>query len=205
MNRLSKILMVAALPAAILTSAAPASAGASDYLGEITRVGYTFCPRGTFEANGALLPISQWQALFSLYGTTYGGDGRTTFALPDLRGRNPIGQGNGPGLTPYQIGQRGGAETTQFTVNSMPAHNHSGRVLAENTATADTGNPKDATLARSTLNIFSDNTPPTGSTALNAGTLQVNNNGGNQAADSHSPFLAVRYCISNIGVYPSRS
>ena len=100
--------------AAIITAtlAAPsAQAGPDEYLGEILTVGFNFCPRGTLEADGRLLPISQNTALFSLLGTMYGGDGRTTFALPDLRGRVVVGAGQGPGLTERRQGERGGVET----------------------------------------------------------------------------------------------
>ena len=100
--------------AAIITAtlAAPsAQAGPDEYLGEILTVGFNFCPRGTLEADGRLLPISQNTALFSLLGTMYGGDGRTTFALPDLRGRVVVGAGQGPGLTERRLGERGGVET----------------------------------------------------------------------------------------------
>ena len=99
--------------AAIITAtlAAPsAQAGPDEYLGEILTVGFNFCPRGTLEADGRLLPISQNTALFSLLGTMYGGDGRTTFALPDLRGRVVVGAGQGPGLTERRLGERGGVE-----------------------------------------------------------------------------------------------
>ncbi len=82
-------------------------------------VGYTFCPRGWMDADGRLLPISQNTALFSLYGTTFGGDGRTTFGLPDLRGRVPMQTGSGPGLSPRQMGQSGGSETNTLTVDTI--------------------------------------------------------------------------------------
>jgi microcystin-dependent protein len=89
-------------------------ARSAPFLGEIMITGMTFCPRSWVEANGQLLSISQHQSLFSLYGTTYGGDGRTTFALPDLRGRTPIHAGQGPGLSNYSLGQKGGQETTDI-------------------------------------------------------------------------------------------
>lgn len=98
----------------------PASAQEA-YLGEIKLVGFNFCPRGTMPADGQLLPISQYSALFSLYGTYYGGDGRTTFALPDLRGRVPVHAGQGPGLKPYREGQRGGSEFSRGVPNTAAA------------------------------------------------------------------------------------
>ena len=104
------MLSAALIGGALLVAAPTAEAGPDEYLGEIMTVGFNFCPRGTLEADGRLLPINQNQALFSLFGTIYGGDGRTSFALPDLRGRTMIGSGNGPGLTPRQMGEKGGIE-----------------------------------------------------------------------------------------------
>lgn len=104
---------VAALAASAFAMAPTASAGPDEYLGEILTVGFNFCPRGTLEADGRLLPISNNTALFSLYGTYYGGDGRTTFALPDLRGRTIIGAGQGHGLTNRYIASQGGTETNE--------------------------------------------------------------------------------------------
>jgi microcystin-dependent protein len=104
--------MATALAGALMTGTAPAAhAGPDEYLGEIITAGFNFCPRGTLEADGRLLPIIENTALFSLLGTMYGGDGRTTFALPDLRGRTIIGAGQGPGLTERRQGQAGGTET----------------------------------------------------------------------------------------------
>lgn len=104
--------LIASLAALTLTGfeATPASAGTDEYIGEIMLVGFNFCPRGTTEADGKLLPIASNTALFSLLGTMYGGDGRTTFAVPDLRGRNVVGAGRGTGLSDYRIGEKGGAE-----------------------------------------------------------------------------------------------
>ena len=120
---IQKFAMAAALTGALMAGAAPAAhAGPDEYLGEILTVGFNFCPRGTLEADGRLLPISQNTALFSLLGTMYGGDGRTTFALPDLRGRTIIGEGQGPGLSSRRIGQRGGSEAN----NAAPAVVHEG-------------------------------------------------------------------------------
>nr|WP_321509102.1 tail fiber protein [uncultured Hyphomonas sp.] len=106
-----KLTIAAALTSAMIAAAPAAHAGPDEYLGEIITVGFNFCPRGTMEADGRLLPINENTALFSLLGTMYGGDGRTTFALPDLRGRTIIGAGQGPGLPDYRIGEKGTAGT----------------------------------------------------------------------------------------------
>lgn len=94
------------------------------FVGTIGIFGFNWAPRGWAQCNGQLLPIAQYSALFSLIGTYYGGDGRTTFALPDLRGRVPVNYGQGPGLSPYQIGQRGGAEQISITIPNLPSHSH---------------------------------------------------------------------------------
>ena len=205
MKRLAKLAVIASAPAALMSTATPASAGVDEYLGELMLVGYNFCPRGSFEANGALLPIASWQALFSLYGTTFGGDGRTSFGLPDLRGRSPIGQGSGPGLPPVQWGERSGSTSFTLNVTQMPSHNHTGEVRSENAVQADTGNPAGNAIARSTLTIYSNNSPPTAAGAMHPGTLFINNTGGNQPVDKRSPYLGMRYCVVNSGIYPSRN
>ena len=112
-------------------------AGAEDFIGTIDMVGFGFAPRDWATCDGQLLAISSYSALFSLLGTTYGGDGRTTFQLPDLRGRVPIGRGSGPGLSNYNWGQSGGTETVTLSTQQIPSHNHS---FAVNTAggTSDT-------------------------------------------------------------------
>ena len=94
------------------------------FLGQVILFGGSFAPRNWEFCDGQLLAISQWQALYSILGTTYGGDGRTNFALPDLRSRIPIGQGSGPGLTTRQLGSKGGSETVTLTTADMPSHNH---------------------------------------------------------------------------------
>ena len=107
------LLVAGAITAAFAAAPPTAHAAPDEYLGEIMTVGFNFCPRGTLEADGRLLPINQFSALFSLLGTTYGGDGRTTFALPDLRGRTMVGSGTGAGLSDRRMGERGGTESHQ--------------------------------------------------------------------------------------------
>ncbi len=128
-----KFAMAAALTGALMVGAAPAAgAGMDDYLGEIVTVGFNFCPRGMMEADGRLLPIAENTALFSLLGTLYGGDGRTTFALPDLRGRVMVGAGQGPGLTDRRQGERGGTESD--IAGPALAHDGGADPLGESTA-----------------------------------------------------------------------
>lgn len=185
----------------MLFLAAPAHAQ-DLYMGQIIAVGFTYCPTGTVEANGQLMPISQNQALFSLFGTTYGGDGRSTFALPDLRGRRAIGQGQGPGLQQYTQGQAGGAETVTLTAGQMPAHSHSGRVRATSQA-ANTDNPANAALAdpASARPAYAGTDP---NTNMRAGTVQTDSTGGGQPASIVDPYLTIRYCVVMAGIYPPR-
>src|SRR6056297_1754420 len=124
-NRIKTLAATVALSTAALLSPKPAEAQAFEqFLGQIMMVGYNFCPRGWANADGQLLPISSNSALFSLYGTTFGGDGRTTFALPDLRGRVPIHPGQGIGLPNYTLGQRGGQASITLGIDNLPPHEH---------------------------------------------------------------------------------
>lgn len=155
-----------------------------------------FAPRGWALCDGQLLSIAQNQALFSLLGTTYGGDGRTTFALPDLRGRAPIHAGQGPGLSPRQLGERSGTESVTLTVNQMPAHNHALQVYAESAKTATVANN---VLGNAQSETYSDQ-PPDG--RMNPNAIGVTGEG--QPVGVMSPFLAINFVIALQGVFPSR-
>jgi microcystin-dependent protein len=173
-------------------------------IGEIRMFGGNFAPRSWALCEGQLLAISQNQALFSILGTTYGGDGRTTFALPDLRGRVAISPGTGPGLPTYSLGQRGGTPTNTLNVTQLPSHNH---VAAVNIPiSGDDGTTDEAGGLLSTTdgakvyggaasgNYNGGNTPVT-----------VGNTGGNQPVNNMQPYLAVHYIIALQGIFPSRS
>jgi microcystin-dependent protein len=170
------------------------------FIGEIVMFGGNFAPRSWAFCDGQLLSIAQNTALFSSLGTTYGGDGRTTFGLPDLRGRVPIGPRNGPGLSSYALGQRGGAETVTLTANQMPSHNHAAA------AAGPAGNSNDAIG-----NIWADDagvSSATYSSAAAAGTMRgdaIGNAGGNQAHENRQPYLAVNFIICLQGIFPSRN
>jgi microcystin-dependent protein len=172
------------------------------FLGEIRMFAGNFAPRGWALCDGQILPISQYDALFSLLGTMYGGDGRTSFGLPDLRGRAPIHAGSGPGLTPRPVGQKGGAETVTLTVNQLPAHSHQAQIKADSTvATSD--NPQKALLARN-----AGSTPQYGitpNTALSDSAVTITSAGGGQSHPNMQPFLTVNYIIALQGIYPSRN
>lgn len=158
-------------------------------LGEIRVFSYTAPPDGWAACDGQLLPISQNQELFSLLGTTYGGDGQTTFALPNLKGRVPIHVGNG-----HMLGQAGGERSHALTVGELPAHVHIARA---STANANTPNPGNAALAAA-LNLYST---PTNLTPLSTPT--VAEAGGNQPHPNMQPFLGLNFCIALTGVAPS--
>lgn len=163
------------------------------FLGQIQAFGFNFAPRGWAHCNGQLLPIAQNTALFSLLGTIYGGDGRTTFGLPDLRGRVPMSFGSGVGVSPKSIGQRGGTETNTLGVNNLPAHNHAIAAKAE----GDTDDPNGNVVAGDGTNAF-------GATSdINAQTTA--NTGGGQAVNNMQPYVVINYCIALTGLFPSRS
>ncbi len=169
------------------------------FLGQIQMFGFNFPPRGWAHCNGQLLPIAQNQALFSLLGTTFGGDGRTTFGLPDLRGRAAIHVGTGPGLNPVQWGERSGAERVQLTSQSLPSHSHTGRVRASGNP-ADTNNP--TANAPGLAEAYSSQDP---SVDMRDGTVQTNNTGGGQAFSIRNPLLGIYHSIAMTGIYPSRN
>ena len=169
---------------------------ADPYIGEIRMFAGNFAPLGWAFCNGALLPIAQYEALFSLLGTTYGGDGQTTFALPDLRGRGPIHAGQGPGLTNHPQGEQGGTETVTLTVAQMPAHTHA---PAASSAAGTSSHPNGNVWAASST---SDNQyAGTSNTTMNPATIGVA--GGNQPHDNRQPVLAINFIISLEGIYPS--
>jgi microcystin-dependent protein len=159
---------------------------------------FSFAPQGWALCNGQLLPIAQNQALFSLLGTTYGGDGRTTFALPDLRSRVPVHQGQGPGLSPYAEGQAGGTETVTLAAAQMPGHTHP--VTASSSA-ATSDNPAARTLARPASPIY--HTEPGQHAVMGANML--GEAGGSQPHDNIQPYLVLTFCIALTGIFPSQN
>lgn len=169
------------------------------FIGEIRLFGGNFQIRGWAFCDGRLLPISGNDALFNLIGTTYGGDGQSTFALPDLRGRVPVHMGQGPGLSSYIIGQNGGAETVTLTTNTMPAHTHTPTC---NGAGPSSTNPNNTVWANSANDV--SYTAPAGITGqMNA--QAAGPNGGNQPHENMLPYQAINYIIALEGVFPSRN
>ncbi len=168
-------------------------------IGEIRIFAGNFAPRSWAFCEGQLLSIAQNQALFSILGTTYGGDGRTTFGLPDLRGRVAIGPGNGPGLPDYRLGAKGGAPTNTLNVSQLPSHNHPTAVQV-NTGQAGESNPQNQFLGAAS-NTYSETA--TANAAL--GGVTSGNSGGNQSVNNMQPYLAVYYIIALQGIFPSRN
>lgn len=174
--------------------------GGSQFIGEIRMVGFNFAPQGWAKCDGQLLQINQNQALFSLLGTIYGGNGTTTFGLPDLRGRVPMHAGSGPGLTPRSIGQRGGSETVNLTVNQLPSHNHAA-VIHTNESEGDSALPSGNFLAKSGTGGYTSVFPDS---QLADSAVTVANAGGDQAHDTLQPYQAVNFIIALVGLFPSQ-
>lgn len=169
------------------------------FIGAIVLFCGNFAPQGWALCNGQLLPISQWTALFSILGTTYGGDGRTNFALPDLRGRVPIHPGQGPGLSNYTLGQTGGLETATLSVNNLPSHSHT--LNGDNTAGGkEFPGPAHVIGASMTDKMYSVNPP---NTSMNP--RSIGNTGNTQPFSIVQPFECINYIIALQGIFPSRN
>jgi microcystin-dependent protein len=187
---------------------------AEPFIGQVMIFAGNFAPRNWAYCDGTLLQISQNQALFSLLGTNYGGDGRVTFALPDLRGRVPLAPGTGPGLANYRLGQEGGVEDVTLNSTQMPSHSHTATATTTTTIMAEgsPGTVSDPTgnILASGTNIFRPNSraedvamdPDMVSAET---TVNVSATGGGQVHENRQPYLAINYIIALQGIYPSRS
>jgi microcystin-dependent protein len=174
------------------------------FLGEIRMVGFNFAPSGWALCNGQTMSIQQYAALFSLLGTTYGGNGTTNFNLPNLQGRVPIHPGSGAGLSPYVIGQNGGTENVTLLSNQMPTHNH---LVNVNSQPGINANPTNGILAETATADRSPVLTHTYTTAAATGTLApsaVSIAGGNQSHPNIQPYLTVNFIIALVGIFPSR-
>lgn len=182
----------------MIIGSAPTKANAQEaFLAEVKLFAGNFAPRGWMKCEGQLLPISQYSALFSLLGTIYGGDGRTTFALPDMRGRVAVGVGNGPGLSPVREGQKHGAETATITINQLPSHEHNLENVTEiDIKTSPGNNNNNNNDSKKALSPVATG----GST-----TVTTTNTGGSQAISIKPPSLGMIYIICVQGIFPSRS
>ncbi len=171
------------------------------FIAEIRIFAGNFAPRGWAFCDGQLLPISQNTALFSLIGTTYGGDGRTTTALPNLKGRAPMHPGSGPGLTARRLGERGGAGTVTLTAAQMPQHTHTLRASTDAADEEGTTNPANAAAGQPepASRLYG------GVANLGAMAAMTQSVGGGQPHNNLQPYLVMNYIIALVGLYPSRS
>lgn len=171
---------------------------ASPFIGEIRLFAGNFAPRSYAFCDGQLVPIAQYDALFNLIGTTYGGDGETTFALPDLRGRVPVHQGTGPGSSTVTIGEMSGVETVTLTSNTLPAHTHA--LLATDAPAGATAGPAGNVLATASAPLYA-----AGASDEPMAAAAVGASGGSQPHDNMAPFLCIHFIIALEGVFPSRN
>lgn len=176
---------------------------AEPFLGQIIVVGFNFAPRGYATCDGQIMSIAQNTALFSLLGTTFGGDGQVTFGLPDLRGRVSIHQGQGPGLTPRTMGEVSGQESVTLLSTQMPQHSH----LMSASTTATTANPAGGVPAAPFVDASGDAVKAYAATSSGASlsAAAVGTAGGNQPHANMQPYLTVNYSIALEGIYPSRN
>lgn len=194
------IMLMMGVAGGMVWSLLPVHAASEPFIGEIMMTGANFCPRGWANTDGQLLPINQNQALFSLLGTTYGGDGRTTFALPDLRGRVPLHVGNGPGLTQRNQGEKGGKEKHALTQNEVPTNNAS-----SGTSYEERFHPSDSANLWAVQGTGPDLRKP------GVGPLVPRRGGSptvSASGDPHhlmQPYLGIRFCIALQGIFPARN
>ncbi|MBV6881917.1 tail fiber protein [Epilithonimonas ginsengisoli] len=172
------------------------------FVGQIMFVPYNFAPNGWHECDGSLLPISEYEVLFTLIGTTYGGDGQSTFAVPNAKGKVIIDDGQGTGLSPYVIGQTAGVESVTLTTNQMPNHSHS--VLAS-TADGNQNSPTNGIPSNTKIldKEYSNSTDSASKVVMKPGMIAVS--GGNQPHDNMMPTLSMKCVISLFGVFPSQN
>ena len=171
------------------------------YIGEVRWFAGSFAPRGWAKCDGQLLPINQYQAMFSILGTQYGGDGRTTFALPDMRGRSMLHAGTGPGLTNQKIGSKSGSETVVLNSTQLPNHSHA---LRADSSGGDSVLPNDRVISKAgRLRVFADNAE--GTNGINMGASSISDMGASQAHNNMQPYVTATCIIAVQGLFPSRN
>ncbi|AUS07364.1 phage tail protein [Tamlana carrageenivorans] len=204
----------------LLLFAQKSEAQQEGFIGEVKMFAGSFAPRNWAFCDGQLLSIAQNTALFAIIGTTYGGDGRTTFALPDLRGRAPVGVGTGAGLSTIKAGERSGKENITLNILNMPSHTHTATFTQTHgvstiPAVADEANTDDPTNNKLAIpnigganmlysNAYSDATLANGITNVQ-GIVTVSSNGGQQSFNNRNPYLGINYIICLFGTFPSRN
>ncbi len=196
--KLTKLLQRTLLTGALISGAPAIHAGSDPFIGEVQWFAGNFAPRGWALCSGQLLAISQNQALFSILGTTYGGDGRTTFGLPDVRGRVLIHQGTGPGLSQRQLGQKSGTENETLTENQMPDHTHT---LRASGGSATTAVPTDNVLASTGRSRLYDS----GAANVDMDASAITSTGSGQSHNNMQPYNTLNCIIALQGLFPSRN
>ena len=168
------------------------------FIGEIRVFAFTFAPRDWAECDGRLIPVQQHTPLYSIVGTTYGGDGKTNFALPNLKSRAAMQFGQGPGLSDRTIGETGGSEGVTLSVNQIPAHNHA---MQGSQLIADSSQPDKHVTGRpaGSLNMYADN-----SNVIEMSTETLANTGEGISHNNMQPYLTMKFCIALSGIYPNR-
>lgn len=196
---MKKLVLGGALLMGILSSSLVKAQGSDPFLGQIAFVPYNFVPKNWAACNGQLLPISQNQALYALLGTMYGGNGTTNFALPDMRGRVLVHEGQAPlGPTNYTMGQNGGTESVTLLVTQMPAHSHTvNAVSTEGNQNSPTDN-----LPADTKALDKEYSNANGNATMKS--TMINPSGGNQAHENRPPFITLKCIISLTGIFPSQ-
>jgi microcystin-dependent protein len=176
------------------------------YVGEIRMFAGSFAPAGWMTCDGQVLPISEYDTLFNLIGTTFGGDGVSTFLLPNLASRVPVHMGQGSGLSNYVLGQTGGVTSVTLTANQMPIHAHA---VAADSAAGTTGDPHNNYYAsaapQAPYTVPNDSNNPAGPTYVNMNAAMLPSQGGSQAHDNMQPYQAITFIISLFGIYPSQT
>jgi microcystin-dependent protein len=193
---MKKILSVTVLFLVLFSS--QKSYSQTPFVGEIAAVGFNFAPQGWLKCDGSLLPILEYETLFNLIGTTYGGDGQQTFALPDFRGRTLIGVGQGPGLTVRNLGETGGSTSASLTAANLPAHTHS---VGANTAAGTTSSPSNAVLANTGAldKEFATSANTTMGATGSAGLATPT------PIDISQPYQGINYIIAVYGIFPTQN
>ena len=196
---MKKQLLSAGAALAAVLSATPAQAQIDQELGDVILVGFNFCPRDFAQANGQMLSIASNAALFALMGTTYGGDGRTSFALPDLRGRIPVHVGTGEGLSTIIPGQRTGAEEVTLGLANLPPHSHNLKATDQGNDETNPQNSSFSTLTGQNQVAYTSTANTTMADDI------VGTTGGTVPVAVSSPTLSLRYCVALKGTFPSRN
>lgn len=195
------VIALAAVMVVGMTWISPAQAS-EPFIGQIQIFGFSFPPRGWAHCDGQLLAISNYTALFSLLGTTFGGDGRTSFGLPDLRGRVAVHVGTGPGLPTVTWGQRAGSPTVVLSVNNLPPHRHTATINASSSQGTEQG-PAGNVLADDRRETqYSASAPDV---TMDAAMVTVGNTGGGQSFSIMQPYLGLYHSIALVGIFPSRN